>query len=116
MGCVFCASGMHKKVRNLTTAEMVLQVMTVSKLIGKRISHIVVMGIGEPFDNYDNVLKFINIANQPKGLEIGARHISISTCGLVPKINQFALENLQSNNTIAIPNTSYSNNYVKYND
>lgn len=102
MGCVFCASGMHKKVRNLTTAEMVLQVMTVSKLIGKRISHIVVMGIGEPFDNYDNVLKFINIANQPKGLEIGARHISISTCGLVPKINQFALENLQSNLAISL--------------
>lgn len=102
MGCVFCASGMYKKVRNLTTAEMVLQVMTVANIIGKRISHIVVMGIGEPFDNYENVLKFINIANQPKGLEIGARHISISTCGLVPKIADFANENLQSNLAISL--------------
>lgn len=102
MNCAFCASGMHKKVRNLTTAEIVLQVMTVSKIIGKRISHIVIMGIGEPFDNYDNVIRFMKIANEPKGLEIGARHISVSTCGLVPKIEDFSNELMQSNLAISL--------------
>ena len=102
MGCAFCASGMHKKLRNLETYEMVLQVMTVSQIINKRISHIVIMGIGEPFDNYENVLRFINIANQSKGLEIGARHISVSTCGLVPKIVEFAKESLQTNLAISL--------------
>lgn len=102
MGCVFCASGMHKKVRNLTTAEIVLQVMSVANIIGKRISHIVIMGIGEPFDNYENVIRFMKIANEPKGLEIGARHISVSTCGLVPKIYDFAKEEMQSNLAISL--------------
>ena len=102
MNCAFCASGMHKKVRNLTTAEIVLQVMSVSNIIGKRISHIVIMGIGEPFDNYENVIKFMKIANEPKGLEIGARHISVSTCGLVPKIYDFAKEEMQSNLAISL--------------
>ena len=102
MNCAFCASGMHKKVRNLTTAEIVLQVMSVANLIGKRISHIVIMGIGEPFDNYENVIKFMRIANEAKGLEIGARHISVSTCGLVPKIYDFAKEEMQSNLAISL--------------
>ena len=102
MNCAFCASGMHKKMRNLTTAEIVLQVMSVSNIIGKRISHIVIMGIGEPFDNYDNVIKFMKIANEPKGLEIGARHISVSTCGLVPKIYDFQNEVMQSNLAISL--------------
>ena len=102
MNCAFCASGMHKKIRNLTTAEIVLQVMTVSEIIGTRISHIVIMGIGEPFDNYENVIKFMKIANEPKGLEIGARHISVSTCGLVPKIYDFATEEMQSNLAISL--------------
>jgi 23S rRNA (adenine2503-C2)-methyltransferase len=102
MNCQFCASGMHKKIRNLTTAEIVLQVMTVSNIIGKRISHIVIMGIGEPFDNYDNVIRFMRIANEPKGLEIGARHISVSTCGLVPKIDDYANEQMQSNLAISL--------------
>ena len=102
MNCAFCASGMHKKQRNLTTAEIILQVMSVSEIIGKRISHIVIMGIGEPFDNYDNVIKFMKIANEPKGLEIGARHISVSTCGLVPKIYDFAKEEMQSNLAISL--------------
>ena len=61
MNCAFCASGMHKKQRNLSTAEIILQVMSVSEIIGKRISHIVIMGIGEPFDNYDNVIKFMKM-------------------------------------------------------
>ena len=102
MNCAFCASGMHKKVRNLSTAELVLQVMSVSNIIGKRISHIVIMGIGEPFDNYENVVKFMKIANEAKGLEIGARHISVSTCGLVPKIYDFAKEEMQSNLAISL--------------
>lgn len=102
MGCAFCASGMKKKLRNLTTGEMVLQLETVYEAIKEKISHIVVMGIGEPFDNYDNVLKFLRIVNEPHGLEIGARHISISTCGLVPKIYDYAKENLQSNLAISL--------------
>ena len=102
MNCAFCASGMHKKQRNLSTAEIILQVMSVSEIISKRISHIVIMGIGEPFDNYDNVIKFMKIANEPKGLEIGARHISVSTCGLVPKIYDFAKEEMQSNLAISL--------------
>ena len=102
MNCAFCASGMHKKIRNLTTAEIVLQVMSVSNIIGKRISHVVIMGIGEPFDNYDNVTRFMRIANEPKGLEIGARHISVSTCGIVPKIYDFANEEMQSNLAISL--------------
>lgn len=110
MGCMFCASGLHKKVRNLTAGEMVLQVMSVSKIIGKRISHIVIMGIGEPFDNYDNVIKFMKIVNYPKGLEIGSRHISVSTCGLVPKIKEFAKEEMQSNLAISL---HASNNKIR---
>lgn len=102
MGCVFCASGMYKKVRNLETAEIVLQIMSVQKLIGKKITHVVIMGIGEPFDNYDNVIRFMKIINEPKGLEIGARHISVSTCGLVPKIKEFSNETMQSNLAISL--------------
>ena len=102
MGCVFCASGMYKKVRNLETSEIVLQVMSVQKLIGKKITHVVIMGIGEPFDNYENVIRFMKIINEPKGLEIGARHISVSTCGLVPKIKEFSNEPMQSNLAISL--------------
>lgn len=102
MGCCFCASGMKKKLRNLDTSEMVLQVMTVAKLAEVRVSHVVVMGIGEPFDNYDNVIRFLKIINNPKGLEIGARHITVSTCGLVPKIRQYADFDLQVNLAISL--------------
>ena len=90
MGCRFCESGRLKKVRNLLASEMVLQVLQIEKEINDRISHIVIMGIGEPFDNYLNVTKFVEIVNHAKGLQIGARHITISTCGLVPKILEFA--------------------------
>ena len=102
MGCVFCASGMKKKLRNLTTAEMVLQVLMVSTLAEIRVSHVVVMGIGEPFDNYDNVINFFKIINHAKGLEIGARHITVSTCGLVPKIREYASFDLQVNLAISL--------------
>lgn len=90
MGCAFCESGRRKKVRNLTTGEMVEQILRIEESCQERISHVVVMGIGEPFDNYENVCKMIQIINHPKGLAIGARHITVSTCGLVPKIKEFS--------------------------
>ena len=102
MGCSFCASGMKKKLRNLETSEIVLQIMMVSKLADVRVSHVVVMGIGEPFDNYDNVINFLKIINHPLGLEIGARHITVSTCGLVPKIYEYANFDLQVNLAISL--------------
>ncbi|HIS38341.1 MAG TPA: 23S rRNA (adenine(2503)-C(2))-methyltransferase RlmN [Candidatus Onthousia faecavium] len=90
MGCKFCESGRRKKVRNLRVGEMVEQILLVEQESGLKISHIVIMGIGEPFDNYDNICDFIKIINHPKGLNIGARHITVSTCGLVPKILEFS--------------------------
>ena len=102
MGCAFCASGMKKKLRNLSSGEMVLQLESVYEVIKEKISHIVVMGIGEPFDNYQNVINFLHIVNEPHGLEIGSRHISVSTCGLVPMIYEYAKEDLQSNLAISL--------------
>ncbi len=90
MGCKFCESGRRKKVRNLRVGEMVEQLLLVEQESGFKISHVVIMGIGEPFDNYDNICNFIKIINHPKGLNIGARHITVSTCGLVPKILEFS--------------------------
>ena len=102
MGCAFCESGRLKKRRNLLVNEMVLQVLEIEKDINARISHIVLMGIGEPFDNYDNVLNFIKVVNDSKGIDIGARHITISTCGIVPKIYEFTNEKLQVNLAISL--------------
>ena len=102
MGCAFCASGMKKKLRNLSAGEMVLQLESVYEVIKEKISHIVVMGIGEHFDNYQNVINFLHIVNEPHGLEIGSRHISVSTCGLVPMIYEYAKEDLQSNLAISL--------------
>ena len=102
MGCKFCESGRLKKVRNLEASEMVLQVLQIEEDIKTRISHIVIMGIGEPFDNYDNVIKFVEIVNHPKGLQIGSRHITISTCGLVPKIEEFSKLPYQVNLAISL--------------
>lgn len=111
MGCKFCESGRRRKIRNLETYEMVLQILMIEKLFGKRISHVVVMGIGEPFDNYDNLIKFFKIINHPKGLAIGARHITVSTCGLVPKILEFSEFPLQINLAISLhaPNDKIRN-------
>ena len=81
MGCAFCESGRLKKQRNLEADEMVEQILVIERDLGVRISHVVVMGIGEPMDNYDNVIKFASIINDAKGIQIGARHITISTCG-----------------------------------
>lgn len=105
MGCTFCASGLLKKQRDLSAGEIVLQALMIQKRldeIGKRLGNIVVMGTGEPFDNYDNVMKAMSIINSPFGLEIGARHISISTCGVVPGIERFSKENLQYNLAISL--------------
>ncbi len=102
MNCQFCASGMKKKLRNLEASEIVLQILMAGRLANVRVSHVVVMGIGEPFDNYDNVIKFFKIINHPLGLEIGARHITVSTCGLVPKIYEYADFDLQVNLAISL--------------
>lgn len=102
MGCKFCESGRRKKVRNLEAWEMVTQLLMIEEDLGMRISHVVVMGIGEPFDNYNNLLKFLTIINDPKGLAIGARHITVSTCGIVPKILEFSEFPLQINLAISL--------------
>lgn len=102
MKCAFCASGLLSCQRNLTAGEMVAQIMKVQQDTGERISHIVVMGTGEPFDNYENVMAFVRIINHPHGLAIGARHITISTCGLVDKILQYKEEGLQTNLAISL--------------
>ena len=102
MGCRFCESGRRKKVRNLEAYEMVLQIMMIEEELGERISHVVVMGIGEPFDNYNNLVNFLKIINHPKGMAIGARHITVSTCGVVPKIKEFSNLGLQFNLAISL--------------
>ena len=106
MGCKFCASTGIKFVRSLTSGEIVEQILAVEQDIGEKISNIVFMGIGEPFDNYDNVMKAIKIINNQKGLNIGARHISISTSGLVPMIYKFADEELQCTLSISLHATN----------
>ena len=117
MGCTFCESGRLKKVRALKTEEMVTQILAVEENIKKRISHVVLMGIGEPFDNYENVMNFINIINSGKGIDIGARHITISTCGIVPKIKQFIIDGGQVNLAISLhaPNDIIRNKIMKIN-
>ena len=117
MGCKFCESGRRKKVRNLETYEMVLQILQIEEDLGERISHVVVMGIGEPFDNYDNLIKFIKIINHPKGLAIGARHITVSTCGIIPKIEEFSKLDMQVNLAISLhaPNNNIRNKLMPIN-
>jgi 23S rRNA (adenine2503-C2)-methyltransferase len=94
-GCAFCASGQKGVIRNLTAGEIVDEVIEVARLLGERPNNVVFMGIGEPFDNYDAVMKAIRILNHPDGLNIGARKITVSTCGVVPGIERFAEEGLQ---------------------
>ena len=117
MGCKFCQSGMLKKVRNLEAYEMVEQILLVERDINERIDSVVIMGIGEPFDNYNNVMDFIRIINEPLGISIGARHITVSTCGLVPKIIDFMNEGLQVNLAISLhaPNNEIRNNLMPVN-
>ena len=106
MGCKFCASTGIKFIRNLTSGEIVEQILAVQRDEKTKISNIVFMGIGEPLDNYDNVLKAISILNNPKGLNIGARHISISTSGIVPKIYELADRDYQFTLSISLHATN----------
>ena len=106
MGCNFCASTGNQFVRNLTAGDIVEQILAVEQDINDKISNIVFMGIGEPLDNYDNVIKAIKIMNNPKGLEIGTRHISISTSGLVPRIYDLANEKIQCTLSISLHATT----------
>lgn len=120
MGCAFCASGLFKKQRNLDTSELIGQILVLDNLLketNERVSHVVVMGTGEPFDNYENVLSFIRILNHPYGFAIGARHITVSTCGIVEKIRQYANEGLQVNLAISLhaPNNEIRNKIMAIN-
>ncbi|MBY0120747.1 23S rRNA (adenine(2503)-C(2))-methyltransferase RlmN [Bacillus sp. S/N-304-OC-R1] len=110
IGCTFCASTLGGLKRNLEAGEIVAQVVKVQQALDEteeRVSSIVIMGIGEPFDNYDQMMSFLKIVNHDKGLNIGARHITVSTSGIIPKIYQFADENMQINFAISLhaPNT-----------
>ena len=117
MGCSFCESGRLKKVRDLTLSELVGQVVCVSKYEKIRIDSIVVMGIGEPFDNFENIKRFIKVVTDPKMINIGQRHLTISTCGLVPKIYEFA--DLETGVNLAIslhaPNNEIRDKIMKVN-
>lgn len=122
IGCTFCASGLLKKQRDLTAGEIVAQIMMVQHYFDERqqderVSHVVVMGIGEPFDNYDNVMDFLHIINDAKGLAIGARHITVSTSGLAPKIREFAENGLQVNLAISLhaPNNDVRTSIMRIN-
>ena len=105
MGCAFCASGLLKKKRDLTAGEIVGQIMYIQKeldAVNERVDNVVVMGTGEPFDNYENVMNFCAVINSDHGLAIGARHITISTCGIVPMIRRFAQGHYQYNLAISL--------------
>ena len=117
MGCSFCESGRLKKVRDLLPGEIVRQILMIEEDVGMCISSVVVMGIGEPFDNYDNIMDFIRIINSPFGVAIGARHITVSTSGLVPMIKRYADEDLQTNLAISLhaPNDELRNKIMKVN-
>ncbi|MCA0988353.1 23S rRNA (adenine(2503)-C(2))-methyltransferase RlmN [Guptibacillus algicola] len=122
IGCSFCASGLLKKSRDLTSGEIVEQIMNVQHALDdkgqeERVSHIVIMGIGEPFDNYQNMMDFLHVVNSQKGLSIGARHITVSTSGLADQIYDFANEDLQVNLAISLhaPNDEIRTKIMKIN-
>ena len=102
MGCVFCASFDPAKSRNLTPAEILDEILFAQKDSGRKVSNIVLMGTGEPLDNYDNVIQFLKLVSHPDGVNIGMRHISLSTCGLVPKIDELAQLKLQLTLSISL--------------
>lgn len=117
MGCGFCASTIGGLYRSLTAGEILNQVIFAQKDIGERISNIVMMGIGEPLDNFENVKKFLHNVNHEKGLNIGYRHISLSTCGLVPKIYELAKENMPITLSVSLhaPNDEIRNSIMPVN-
>ena len=102
MGCAFCASTIGGLTRNLSAGEILMQVIGAERDTGEKISHVVIMGTGEPFDNYDNIVKFINLVHEPKGLGLSMRNITVSTCGLVPKIMEFARDLPQVNLAVSL--------------
>ena len=111
MGCKFCASTLRGLERNLSAGEIIGQIVEVERHTGEKISNVVVMGTGEPFDNYDNLSKFLNLANSKDGLNLGMRSFTVSTCGIVPKIKQFAEDFPQVNLAISLhaPNDEIRN-------
>lgn len=122
IGCSFCASGILSKDRDLTTGEIVEQIVQIQKYLDQRekeerVSHIVVMGIGEPFDNFNNLVNFLNIVNDNSGLSIGARHITVSTSGLAHKIYEFADLGIQVNLAVSLhaPNDELRTSLMKIN-
>ncbi len=118
MGCRFCASTQAGRVRNLEAGEICSEIYTAQKDIGERISHIVLMGIGEPLDNFDEVMRFLENISSPEGVNIGMRNISLSTCGLVPKIDQLAEKKLQLTLSVSLhaPNNDIRSGMMPVND
>ena len=118
MGCRFCASTQAGRVRNLEAGEIAGQIYAAQKDIGERISHIVLMGIGEPLDNFDNVMDFLSIISSPDGVNIGMRNISLSTCGIVPMIDKLAEKKLQLTLSISLhaPNDAMRSGMMPVND
>jgi 23S rRNA (adenine2503-C2)-methyltransferase len=118
MGCRFCASTQAGRVRDLEAGEICAEIYTAQKDIGERISHIVLMGIGEPLDNYEQVMTFLRNISSPEGVNIGMRNISLSTCGLVPKIDRLAQEKLQLTLSVSLhaPNNEIRSGMMPVND
>ena len=117
MDCVFCESGKLKKVRNLEVHEMVLQLYHIIARLGIFVSHVVLMGIGEPLDNYDNVMDFIGIITEQNGLAIGARHVTLSTCGIAPKIREYSKREAVNSLAVSLhaPNNELRNRLMPIN-
>ncbi len=117
MNCVFCESGKLKKIRNLETHEMVQQLLYITDVFRIPVSHVVLMGIGEPFDNYDNTISFIDIVTEQAGISIAARHVTISTSGIVPKIIEFANRKVANSFAISLhaPNDELRNKLMPIN-
>ncbi|NJD02575.1 MAG: 23S rRNA (adenine(2503)-C(2))-methyltransferase RlmN [Ruminiclostridium sp.] len=102
MGCKFCASTQAGFMRDMTAGEMLDQVVSIGRDAGEKIGNIVIMGIGEPFDNYDNVIKFLRLIHDPNGMDMGYRHMTVSTCGLAPQIARFTGENMPVNLAVSL--------------
>ena len=117
MGCSFCASTLNGKTRDLTPSEMLGQITEIERDLNEKVSNVVLMGMGEPLDNYDNVIKFLRLINNPEGRNMGMRHISLSTCGLVDKIRRLMEEDLQINLSISLhaPNDEIRNSLMPVN-
>lgn len=117
MGCKFCASTLQGLERNLTPGEMLMQVMQTERELNDKVNSIVLMGIGEPLDNFENVLQFLKILNSPEALNMSLRHVSLSTCGVVPRIYDLAKENLQLTLSISLhaPNDDIRNQMMPVN-